>query len=238
MNALIRATRLRSGCTSIQRLVSSSFIGSASRTRSKVLYIEASPLKGSSHSIHLAKAFLTAYGETHPQDEVEVIDLWETELAPFDGATIEAKFAMLRKKVFTAAQKMKWDAVRAVSQRFNNAGKYIFSVPMWNFSIPYRPKHFIDVVTLVGENWSWSKEKGYQSLLSGKKALLVYASAGDYQPGHSSGFQKPYLRRWLNFIGVSDIQEINVAPTLADADLLARTKCIAKAAAVELAAAF
>jgi hypothetical protein len=38
----------------------------------------------------------------------------------------------------------------------------------------------------------------------------------------SADFQRPYLRPWLNFIGVSDIQEIDVPPTLTDAEDLAR----------------
>ena len=83
-----------------------------------------------------------------------------------------------------------------------------------------------------------SRAEGYKSLLLRKKALLVYASAGDYGVSDPCDFQKPYLRRWLNFIGVTDIQEINVAPTLAAAEAIARTKCKAKVTAVQLAATF
>jgi Acyl carrier protein phosphodiesterase len=204
----------------------------------QLLYIEASPLKARSHSIHVASEFLKAYAEINRQDEIEVIDLWQTKLPPFDRETIEAKFAVLRKKELTPEQQARWDRVRAVSRRFNAAAKYVFSVPMWNFSIPYPLKHYIDVVTLAGENWSWSPEEGYRSLLSGKKALMIYASAGDYRPGDASDFQKPYLRRWLNFIGIRDIHEINVAPTLTTDDGLARIRCNARNAAVELAAGF
>ncbi|HKY09117.1 MAG TPA: NAD(P)H-dependent oxidoreductase [Candidatus Binatia bacterium] len=204
----------------------------------QVLYIEASPAKSSSHSIQVAKIFLNAYRHAHPQDDLATIDLWAEDLPPFDGETIEAKFAVLRKKEFTPEQQARWDAVQRISRRFNAADKYIFSVPMWNFGIPYRLKHYIDVVTLAGENWSWSRAAGYRSLLSGKKALLVCASAGEYGVNDPADFQKPYLRRWLNFIGVTEIQEISVAPTLADPDALHRTKCKAEAAAVQLAATF
>jgi len=121
-----------------------------------VLYIEASPLKERSHTIEVARAFLGAYREARPQDTIETIDLWAQALPPFDGATIEAKFAVLRKKEFTPLQQEKWDAVRAVARRFNAADKYVLSVPMWNFSVPYPLKHYIDVVTLAGENWTWS----------------------------------------------------------------------------------
>jgi FMN-dependent NADH-azoreductase len=204
----------------------------------RLLYIEASPAKSTSHSIEVAKVFLKAYQETHPQDELQAIDLWAADLPPFDAETIEAKFAVLRKHEFTPEQHARWDAVQRISRHFNAADKYIFSVPMWNFSVPYRLKHYIDVVTLAGENWSWSRAEGYKSLLAGKKALLIYASAGEYGVSDPSDFQKPYLRRWLSFIGVTDIQEISVAPTLADADALAGTKCKAKTTAVRLAATF
>lgn len=205
----------------------------------RLLYIEASPLKALSHSIDVARTFLDAYTMKNPEDKIESLDLWDASLPPFDGKTIEAKFAVLRKKEFTAEQLARWEAVRAVSRRFNLADKYVFSVPMWNFSIPYPLKHYIDVVTLPGENWAWSRAGGYQTLLSGKKAVLIYASAGDYAaggPNLDSDFQKPYLRRWLRFIGVTDIREIDIAPTLTDADNLAETKRDAKLEAAAMAA--
>jgi FMN-dependent NADH-azoreductase len=207
----------------------------------RVLYIEASPLKPRSHTIAAANAFLAAYREHNPRDVIETIDLWQTTLPPFDGPTIEAKFAVLRKQVFTPEQEQKWLAVRAVSRRFNAADKYVFSIPMWNFGLPYPLKHYIDVVTLADENWSWSRAEGYRPLLSGKKAILIYSSAGDYpltEPSHPADFQKPYMRKWLDFIGVRDRLEINVAPTLTDAAPLAETKQRAHAHAIELAGAF
>ena len=198
----------------------------------RLLYIEASPASRLLIRSTWRKVFLQAYQEMHPQDELRSIDIWVADFPPFDAETIDAKFAILQKKELTAEQRARWDEVQRISQRFNAADKYIFSVPMWNFGIPYRLKHYIEVVTLAGENWSWSRAEGYKSLLFGKKAVLVYASAGEYGVSDSSDFQKPYLRRWLNFIGVTDIQEISVAPTLADTHALARTKCNAEATAV------
>jgi FMN-dependent NADH-azoreductase len=206
-----------------------------------VLYIEASPLKQRSHTIEVARAFLDAYRNARPEDTVETLDLWAEPLPPFDGATIEAKFAVLRKNEFTPQQQEKWRAVQAVSRRFNAADKYVFSVPMWNFGVPYPLKHYIDVVTLAGENWTWTREQGYRALLSGKRALLIYSSANPFeltQPPHAADFQKPYLRHWLSFIGVHDVEEINVAPTLADASLVAQVKQEARLRAAALARTF
>ncbi|MGH8195251.1 MAG: FMN-dependent NADH-azoreductase [Woeseiaceae bacterium] len=206
-----------------------------------LLYIEASPLKGRSRTIEAAHAFLDAYREANPGDTIETIDLWEEALPPFDGPTIEAKFTVLHKNEFTPIHKERWAAVQAVSRRFNAADKYVLSVPMWNFGVPYPLKHYIDVVTLAGENWTWTREEGYRALLSGKKAVLIYSSAGEYpvaQPSHPTDFQKPYLRHWLSFIGIRDIEEINIAPTLAEPALVSEVRTQARSRALVVAQSF
>lgn len=207
---------------------------------SKLLYVEASPSKSRSHTITVAHAFLDAYRAAHPQDEIERVDLWDTVLPPFDNATIEAKFAVLRRNDFTPEQLARWEAVRAVSRQFNSADKYVFSVPMWNFGVPYVLKHYIDVVTLAGENWHWSQGTGYETLLSGKKALAIYASANLHQQfgDGADDFQKPFMRRWLRFIGVEDIHEITLAPTLSDPETVARLRADAISAATQLVTDF
>lgn len=206
----------------------------------RLLYIEASPLKGRSHTVAVSRAFLDAYRAAHPNDEIEQIDLWQAALPPFDAQTIEAKFAVLRRNEFTAEQFERWETVRRVSRHFNAADKYVFSVPMWNFGVPYVLKHYIDVVTLPGENWTWSKAAGYGTLLSGKKALAIYASANVHEQSgvDADDFQKPFMRRWLRFIGIDDINEITLAPTLSDPESVARLRAEASEAATQLAAVF
>ncbi len=207
---------------------------------SKLLYIEASPSKSRSHTIAVAQAFLEAYRVAHPQDEIERVDLWDRVLPPFDNATIEAKFAVLRRNDFTPEQFARWNAVREVSRHFNSADKYVFSVPMWNFGVPYPLKHYIDVVTLPGENWTWSRAAGYGTIFQGKKALAIYATANPHvRSGEGmDDFQKPFLRQWLRFIGIDDVQEITVAPTLSDPETVGQLRAAAIASATKLAADF
>lgn len=208
---------------------------------SRLLYIETSPMKAASTSIEIANAFLKDYQDAHPHDEIDRIDLWDIDLPHFDAEMIAAKFAVLRAQNATAEQRARWEQAVAVAKRFNAADKYLFSVPMWNFGIPYRLKHFIDIVTLPGQNWSWSRETGYKSLLSNKKAALIYSSAGDYPLApdeDESDFQKPYLRRWLRFLGIEVVHEINAGPTLVAADALKETKAAAKQTARVIAATY
>jgi FMN-dependent NADH-azoreductase len=96
---------------------------------------------------------------------------------------------------------------------------------MWNFGLPYRLKHFIDVVTLPQQNWRWSPERGYEGLLHGRRAVVVYSSAGAHplRPHETEAdHQKGQMRTWLAFLGITDVQELNVAPTLAAPEAVAQ----------------
>ncbi len=56
----------------------------------------------------------------------------------------------------------------------------------------------------------------YEGLLSGKKATVIIASAGEYKPGApAEGLDtlKPYLREILGYIGVIDVTFIQSGST-------------------------
>lgn len=208
-----------------------------------LLHVEASPRGEASHSATVARAFVDAYRSLHPERATETVDLWDpaAPLPPFEGITTAAKAAVMAGKPLALELAATWAACQAVARRFNAADRYVFSVPMWNFSVPYPLKHYIDVVTLPGENWVWSRETGYRGLLTGKRAVIVYASAGGYPSGpsyHPDDFQKPFLRRWLQSVGVTDVAEINVAPTGGGSDRIAAIRQHAVEEARKLAASF
>ncbi len=187
----------------------------------KLLYIESSPRKDRSTSIEIAKEFLRVYEKTNPDDEIEILDLWSASLPEFDGDTINAKYRILHGQEHTPKEADAWGAVVNIFEQFNAAQKYLFSVPMWNFSIPYRLKHYIDVLTQPGLTFSYSPESGYSGLVTAKPAVVVYARGGEYSSDatvKSFDFQRPYLEMWLGFIGFTDIRPIVIEPTLADSE--------------------
>jgi FMN-dependent NADH-azoreductase len=188
-----------------------------------LLHIEASPRKERSHSIAVARAFVEAYSEARPRDVVETLDLWSHPLPEFDGDAIEAKYAVMHGAEHTEAQAAAWETVKAECRRITEADKLLFSVPMWNFGVPYKLKHFIDVVTQPGLAFTVTPDGGYQGLITGKPVAVVYSSGGQYaegSPAHAYDHQKPYLEAWLRFIGLTDIRPLVVAPTLASADVV------------------
>lgn len=106
-----------------------------------ILHIKASPSDDVSHSTDIARELLNAYAASNPQSTFDTTDVWRLDLPPFDAIMIAAKFAVLRTQDATPEQKERWAQAVSVSQAFNRADSYVFSLPMWNFGIPYRLKH-------------------------------------------------------------------------------------------------
>jgi FMN-dependent NADH-azoreductase len=181
-----------------------------------LLYIEASPRKQRSHSINVTSAFLAAYRTANPNDTVDTLDLWNETLPAFDGDMINAKYAVMHGEQPSAQEDEAWAQIGTICKRFTDADKYLFSVPMWNFGIPYVLKHYIDVITQPGYSWSFDPASGYTGLVTGKVAA-IYASGGAYHDGSGAEAfdqQKPYFEGWLGFVGLTDVSRVTVAPML------------------------
>lgn len=182
-----------------------------------LLYIESSPRKEWSVSIKVANAFLDAYQKANPADSVKTLKLFEMDLPPFDGFTIASKYKILHGSSPTSAEEKKaWARVEEIIYEFKSADKYLFSVPMWNFGIPYRLKHYIDILVQPGYTFRVA-DGGYEGLVTDKRAMAIYARGGSYAegtPGAALDMQQKYLELILQFIGIEDIRSILVESTL------------------------
>ena len=207
---------------------------------SDLLYIEASPRKERSYSTQVARTFVETYKENHPQEEIDYLDLWSEDLPTFNGSMLDAKYAVMHGAEPSVREKESWALVRNFFNRFDQAKKYVLSVPMWNFGVPYKLKHYIDVNTQPGMAWSFSTESGYTGLCTGK-AVVIYSSAGVYHTGSGAenfDLQKSTVNNWLNFVGISAIHEIIVAPTLTTPEESLNIKTKGELEARELATIF
>jgi FMN-dependent NADH-azoreductase len=209
----------------------------------RLLYIEASPRKERSASIEVSRAFLETYQTTHPDDEIETLDIWAADLPSFNGEALAAKYAGLNGVPLTQEQTAVWNEIRRLAAPFLVADKLLLAVPLWNFGIPYRLKQLIDLISQKDILFSFDGY-GLQGLLKARKALVVYARGLDYlsktssTPAATYDFQKPYMETWLRFVGVIEISSIVVEKTLfgPESDIESRTK--AKQQAATLAAEF
>ena len=204
----------------------------------KLLYIEASPRKDRSHSIKVAQSFLQTITRNHPDVKVDTLDLWNLDLPEFDNETINAKYSVLSGQNPEGEEQQAWNRVVETAKQFSDADFYLFSVPMWNFGIPYKLKHYIDVVTQPGLTFTFSPDSGYSGLIKDRPAIVIYSSGGEY--GEGSGvefmdFQQSYMETWLKFIGFDQIQKFDVPRTVYGPDAAAASENAAIEKAVEFA---
>ena len=206
----------------------------------KLLYIESSPRKNRSKSIAVANAFLDSYRSSHPDDEIKIVDLWNTELPEFDGFTIDAKYQVLHGQDFTDEQQQAWQAVVDVCDEFKSADKYVISLPMWNFGIPYKLKHYVDVIAQPGQTFSFDPATGYSGLVTGKPVTVIYSRGGAYGSDEAKGMdlQAGYMNLLLGFIGFTEIHSVYVEPTLAAPEDVAKTEAAATERARSIAEEF
>ena len=139
----------------------------------------------------------------------------------FDGDMLNAKYSVISGTDPSPDEVSAWSNVKNIFDEFNTADHYLFSVPMWNFNIPYKLKHYIDIITQPGMSWSYTPEDGYKGLMTEKTATIIYATGDGYGDGtgfESFDMQKPYVNLWLTFLGFKKIEKVVVDRTLFDAE--------------------
>lgn len=205
-----------------------------------VLYITAHPLDPQvSYSLAVGRAFIEAYRDANPVDEVVNLDLYQEYIPPFD-ADVLCGWGKLRAgssfEQLTNAERTKVDRLGAIVDQFVAADKYVYVSPMWNFSIPPVLKAYTDATSIPGKTFKYTPD-GPIGLLPNKKALHIQASGSVYSNGPLATLEMgySYLTKVLQFYGVQSIEAILVEGTaLAEQAPIVKEKAIAQAREVAL----
>ena len=188
---------------------------------SKLLVINASPRGDASAGTQASRIFLDAL-----QDSVEVnqLDLFGADLPEITVEITSAKMKFALGMDLTEEEASQWSAIEKLVEQFVEADSYLFCVPMWNFSIPYKMKQYVDLITHPGLTFTRG-EKGPEGLASGP-ATVIYSRGGDYSPKDGKpdpfDFQSPYVNAWTSLVGLGPVSEVLVQTTMAGPDALAK----------------
>ncbi|QEO08779.1 FMN-dependent NADH-azoreductase [Protaetiibacter larvae] len=187
----------------------------------RLLHLSASPRGEASESLALARRYLDTVRAARPDVVIDEWDLWDGSLPSFGPDGAGAKMRIFAGEDPVGPQEVAWHRARLAFERFAAADHYLFSVPMWNASVPYILKQFIDVVSQPGMVFGFHPVDGYSGLLRGRSASAIYTGAvygEDRGPAFGSDFQQPYLEDWLRWTGIDDIRAVAFRPNLATAD--------------------
>jgi len=180
----------------------------------KLFYIDSSLGKTRSESIlEVSKAFLDAYRETHPNDQLESLNVWDANLPELDEETLEASYAIIHRMNHTPEQAKAWMKVVNLVSQFKAADKYLFTLPMWHLGVPYKLKHYLDLLIHPGQTFQYALGEQLHGLLTGRPAVVVYSRFDGY--GRGSGFenfesQKRFMEKALRLIGFTRIHSLIV----------------------------
>jgi FMN-dependent NADH-azoreductase len=181
----------------------------------KLLHIMATPRSHNSNTLRVANAFLEGMYAKYPDMEVEVLDLFDVDLPSVAGANIEAKYTLMAGKVIDKRHQESWKQIEMFIEHFKAADHYLITCPMWNFSIPYTLKYYIDCIVQPGYTFRYTAEGRPEGMIHGKRMVVVTSRGGDYSessPFHAYDFQEPYLRAIFGWMGIVDVEFINAQP--------------------------
>ncbi|MEM6725396.1 MAG: NAD(P)H-dependent oxidoreductase [Bacteroidota bacterium] len=99
---------------------------------------------------------------------------------------------------------------------FQEANVIVLGTPIWNFSVPGSVKAYFDQLARVGVTFKYT-EQGPVGLLTNKKVYIVITSGGT---GFRSAadFASDYIKQFLGFLGLTDIEFINQTQLMFDKD--------------------
>jgi FMN-dependent NADH-azoreductase len=169
----------------------------------KVLYIKANPKAASdSYTFKMSEEFIREYKKNNPNHEVIEVDLYERNVGHLDSEKLGQMFSG------------EDSVLKEYATEFKEADKYIFAAPMWNLSIPSILKAYIDHIAYAGISFQYT-ENGPVGLLKDKKAIHITSRGGAYSQGPAASFEMGdrYLRTILGFLGIEDVETVNMELT-------------------------
>jgi FMN-dependent NADH-azoreductase len=205
----------------------------------KLLHIIATPREAESRTLQVSNTFLAIFKDKHPDWMIEELNLFKEELPSLTLKRVDGKYILLGGKDLSGEFKEAWEGIVSHIERFLSADAYLISAPMWNFSIPYKLKHYIDIIVQPKYLFRYT-ENGPEGLVKGRKMAVVTSRGGDYSAEGMRKYdaQEPYLRAVFGFAGITDISFINAQPMDMGPELQKRKIGEAQAAARKIAENF
>ncbi|ANI29305.1 FMN-dependent NADH-azoreductase [Yersinia entomophaga] len=169
---------------------------------SKVLVLKSSILATHSQSNQLADFFVEEWKSAHAGDQITVRDLAAQPIPVLDGELVGA----LRPSDagLTPRQQEALALSDELIAELQGHDVIVIAAPMYNFNIPTQLKNYFDLIARAGVTFRYT-EKGPEGLVTGKRAIIL-TSRGGIHKDTPTDLIVPYLRLFLGFIGITDVE--------------------------------
>jgi FMN-dependent NADH-azoreductase len=173
-----------------------------------LLHIDSSILGDHSVSRKISAAAVASLRAANPGLKVTYRDL-DAQPAPHQSGALMAARG-LAPDARTADQTREVADADAILDEFLAADIVVIGAPMYNFGVPSQLKSWIDHLAVAGKTFRYS-EAGVEGLAGGRRVILASSRGGYYGAGTPIAFlqhQESYLRGFLGFIGITDVEVV------------------------------
>lgn len=193
---------------------------------SKVLVLKSSILAGYSQSNQISDYFIEQWREKHSADQITVRDLAADPIPVLDGELVGA----MRPGDAPLSQRQQ-EALALSDQLIAELKEHdviVFNAPMYNFNIPTQLKNYFDLIARAGVTFRYT-ENGPEGLVTGKRAVVISSRGGVHKDGPTD-LLTPYVKLFLGFIGITDVNFIFAEGVAMGPEVAAKAQTDAKAA--------
>ncbi|HEM3614177.1 TPA: NAD(P)H-dependent oxidoreductase [Streptococcus suis] len=178
-----------------------------------VLIVKAHPLDAQkSYALRALEEFQTRYASLHPEDWIELVDVFEDQIPALDKSLLEAMGAAKKGIEISPEQGEQLDRYNALTQQFLAADKIVIVNPLWNLNVPSQLVSWINTINVAGLTFKYGPE-GSIGLVKGKKLLHIQSNGGVYV-GQDPAAQ--YIKSIFEFLGFEDIHQVFIEGQSAD----------------------
>ncbi|MEG3313549.1 NAD(P)H-dependent oxidoreductase [Streptococcus parasuis] len=178
-----------------------------------VLIVKAHPLDPQkSYALRVLKEFETRYASLHPEDRIEIVDVFEDQIPALDKPLLEAMTAAKKGEEIASEQAEQLDRYNALTQQFLMADKIVVVNPLWNLNVPSQLVSWVNTINVAGLTFKYGPE-GSIGLVKDKKLLHIQSNGGIYA-GQDPAAQ--YIKSIFEFLGFEDIHQVFIEGQSAD----------------------
>lgn len=145
----------------------------------------------------LANAFLKAYRASHPEMEIETVDLAALELKPFTVEMLNDRDALAKNGDFGAA-------VFDLSRQFREADRIVVAAPFWDLCFPAALRTYVEHVSVVGLTYHYDEQGSHGDCAA--ERLMYLSAGGDFE--REDNIAVLYWRQLCGLFGIGQFDYV------------------------------
>jgi len=165
-----------------------------------------------SRTLSLGNEFLEEYLRRHPQDEVQILDLYRDSIQRIDQDVFSAWERTERGEnhalLLSEEERRKMSRIWRLADQFTRCDKYVFVTHSLNLWFPAEFKMYIDAISVPDRTYRLTPG-GAEGMLSDRQRKSMHLHAGPtFKFGQEQDLSVPYLSSVLGFLGVAQHETV------------------------------